>query len=103
MTIIVDHVIDPATNDIVGTMIVETDPTKCQPPSHPTLPRQAVNWAEWAAVMQATPALRAAAGWGVTNQLPGEAAPMTRWARLVIAANAATADPTIKALGLSGV
>jgi len=51
----------------------------------------------------ATPAARATGGWGILNQLPGEAAPMTRWARLVAAANAATADPAVKALALSGV
>jgi len=103
MKIVVDQIVDPINGDVVGTMIVETDPTRCTPPQHPTLPRQAVNWAEWAAAMQLNPALRGPAGWGVINQLPGEAAPMTRWARLVIAANSAAADPAIKALGLSGV
>jgi len=102
MRIVVDHAVDTAGN-ILGVVYVETDPTRCPPPQHPTLPRQSVNWAEWAAVMQANPALRGPAGWGVVSQLPGEVAPMTLWARLVAAANAATADPTIKALGLSGV
>jgi len=52
--------------------------------------------------MNATKSDRTLGGWDVVNQLPGELAPMTRWARLVAAASALGADPVIKALNLTG-
>lgn len=103
MKIVIDQVHDSVNGQLIGVMFVDTDPMHVPPPNHPTLPRIATDWIEWLVAMNTfTPAQRAANGWGVINQLPGEVAPLTRWARLVAAANAAGADAVVKALGLSG-
>lgn len=81
---------------------IDTAPGRIPVAAHPTGGPQPADWLAWLTVMNANPVARANGGWGVMNQLPGELAPMTRWARLVAAANAATADANVKALALSG-
>lgn len=102
MKIVVGHVINQVDGSVVGTEILDTTPGAQPLPQHPTLPRLVTDMLEFLTFMNANPAARTAGGWGVVSQLPGEAAPLSRWARLVAAANSAAAEPALKALNLTG-
>jgi len=102
MKIVIDAQFDVHGVQIGEQFIDTSDPVLPQQHGAP-IGTQYASWVLFLTHMNTVAADRLAGGWGVVNQLPGEAAPMTRWARLVAAANAATADPTIKAIGLSGV
>lgn len=69
--------------------------------AHPTIAGAQITHAAFFALLQATPALRQAAGWNGSSQLPGEAAPKTHWQRLVEAQTAPNINPEFAALGLT--
>jgi len=101
MRIVIDRDVT-ADGYVMGEHVVHLDSNPLNTLTHQAtgLPVQALVWA--AHFNSLTPAVRATAGWGVVNQLAGEVAPMTRWARLVAASQAPTALAAVKALNLSG-
>lgn len=101
MKIVLDDVLDTNTGAKIGELFIDTN---LPPPMHPTLGRQAEDWKEWLVAMNASPAARAAGGWGAAPKTaaPGQLAQPSLWARLVAAVTAPDADPEIAALNLSG-
>ena len=92
-----------ADGSVLWRMVISTLPGAQPLPAHPATGLPVTDMLTFLTIMNGSIPFRTAGGWGIVNQLPGEIAPMTRWARLVAAANAATADPLVKALNLSGV
>ena len=98
-----DEVLDSVTGVVVGHLYIDTTPGNQPLPISPATGILVTDMLTFLTLMNANKPFRTAGGWDVVSQLSGEAAPMTRWARLVAAANAATADANVKALALSGV
>jgi len=102
MKIVVDHVHDSVTGAHIGTMFIDTNDLKDHEVPGQPIGTKAVSWHQILLALNGSKAVRTQGGYDVVSQLPGEIAPMTRWERLVKAANDPGADVDIKALGLTG-
>lgn len=83
-----------------GTHFIETDPALYPKVQHPDNVTGLVGVDVMLIHHNANPAHRTIGGWDVMNQLPGEAAPKSRWQRLVDACSGPNATAQAKALGL---
>lgn len=79
---------------------IETTPTVPFFVEHPDGSGRKIDLLTMLAYHNANVKAREIGGWHEVNQLPGEAAPMTRWERLVSAANQIDAPPELRALKL---
>lgn len=99
MRIVIDH--DIVGGEVVAEHAIHTEDVPWNHVTDPLNPAQTINMVTLVARLNANPALQATAGWHVMNQLSGEAAPMSRWARLVAHTHSAVGDPALKALNLA--
>ena len=97
MKIVIDDIVDSINGRKLGEMVIDTS---LPAPQHPTLGRQAHDWKEWLAAMNANPVARATGGWNAQPVTPTPQGHRTLWAKLVSACNHPEADPEIIALNL---
>lgn len=99
MLIVIDQDMD-ANGRVMNTHFIDTDnmPKVRMLPTDPD--SSMLDWPTYLSKVNSTPDLKESGGWNVSQQLPGETAPRSRWQRLVDTVGHPLAPQTLKALNL---